>query len=110
IADASGRIGEESINMHNFLQSMAIDKLYWENKRKEVENGLGKSKPVIEPVHVVTDDIVQEKNTIHVSDTARLTAQSAVATISERKGDEAIVFFGTIKSKVKLERLVFENK
>lgn len=110
IADASGRIGEEFINMDNFLQSIAKDKLYWENKRKEVENGLGKSKPVIEPVHVVTDDIVQEKNNIQVGDTVRLTGQSAVGTISEIKGDEAIVFFGTIKSKVKLERLVFENK
>lgn len=110
IADASGRIGEEFINMDKFLQSIAKDKLYWENKQKEVENGLGKSKPVIEPVHVVTDDIVQEKNNIQVGDTVRLTGQSAVGTISEIKGDEAIVFFGTIKSKVKLERLVFENK
>lgn len=110
IADASGRIGEEFINMDNFLQSITKDKLYWENKRKEVENGLGKSKPVIEPVHVVTDDIVQEKNNIQVGDTVRLTGQSVVGTISEIKGDEAIVFFGTIKSKVKLERLVFENK
>lgn len=110
IADASGRIGEEFINMDNFLQSIAKDKLYWENKRKEAESGLGKSKPVIEPVHVVTDDIVQEKNNIQVGDTVRLTGQSAVGTISEIKGDEAIVFFGRIKSKVKLERLVFENK
>jgi DNA mismatch repair protein MutS2 len=110
IADASSRIGVEFINMDNFLQSIAKDKLYWENKRKEVENGLGKSKPVIEPVHVVTDYIVQEKNNIQVGDTVRLTGQSAVGTISEIKGDEAIVFFGTLKSKVKLERLVFENK
>lgn len=109
IADASGRIGEEFINMDNFLQSIAKDKLYWENKRKEAENGLGKSKPVIEPVHVVTDDIVQEKNNIQVGDTVRLTGQSAVGTISEIKGDEAIVFFGTLKSKVKLERLILEN-
>src|SRR5690606_22647879 len=85
IADASGRIGEEFINMDKFLQSIAKDKLYWENKRKEVENGLGKSKPVIEPVHVVTDDIVQEKNNIQVGDTVRLTGQSAVGTISEIK-------------------------
>lgn len=109
IADASGRIGEEFINMDNFLQSIAKDKLYWENKRKEIENGLVKSKPVTEPVHVVTDDIVKEIKNIKVGDTVRLTGQSAVGTISEIKGDEAIVFFGTIKSKVKLERLVFEN-
>src|SRR5690606_19443024 len=110
IADASGRIGEEFMNMDNFLESLAKDKLYWENKREEAENGLGKSNPVIEPVHVVTNDIVQEKNNIQVGDTVRLTGQSVVGTISEIKGDEAIVFFGTIKSKVKLERLVFENK
>lgn len=110
IADASGRIGEEFINMDNFLQSIAKDKLYWENKRKEIENGLGKSKPVTEPVHVVTNDIVKGIENIKVGDTVRLTGQSAVGTISEIKGDEAVVFFGTIKSKVKLERLVFENK
>src|SRR5690554_419749 len=109
IADASGRIGEEFINMDNFLQSIAKDKLYWENKRKEVENGLVTSKPATEPVHVVTDDIVKGIKNINVGDTVRLTGQSAVGTISEIKGDEAIVFFGTIKSKVKLERLVFEN-
>ena len=109
IADASGRIGEEFINMDNFLQSIAKDKLYWENKRKEIENGLDKSKPVTEPVEVLTDDIVKEIKNIKVGDTVRLTGQSAVGTISEIKGDEAIVFFGTIKSKVKLERLVFEN-
>lgn len=110
IADASGRIGEEFINMDNFLQSIAKDKLYWENKRKEIDNGLGKSKPVTEPVQVLTDDIVKEIKNIKVGDTVRLTGQSAVGTISEIKGDEAIVFFGTFKSKVKLERLVFENK
>ena len=110
IADASRRLGEEFINMDNFLQSIAKDKLYWENKRKEVENGLGKSNPVTEPVQVVTDDIVKRVKNINVGDTVRLTGQSAVGTISEIKGDEAIVFFGTIKSKLKLERLVFENK
>lgn len=57
----------------------------------------------------MTDDIVQEKNNIQVGDTVRLTGQSAVGTISEIKGDEAIVFFGTLKSKVKLERLILEN-
>lgn len=110
IADASGRIGEEFINMDNFLQSIANDKLYWENKRKEIENGLGESKPVTQPVQVLTDDIVKERKNIKVGDTVRLTGQSAVGTISEIKGDEAIVFFATIKSKVKLERLVFENR
>jgi DNA mismatch repair protein MutS2 len=109
IADASCRIGEEFINMDNFLQSIAKDKLYWENKRKEIENGLVKSKPVTEPVQVVTDDIVKEIKNIKVGDTVRLTGQSAVGTISEIKGDEAIVFFGTLKSKVKLERLILEN-
>jgi len=110
IADASSRIGEEFINMDNFLQSIAKDKLYWENKRKEIENGLRKSKTVTEPVHVVTDDIVKGIENIKVGDTVRLTGQSAVGTISEIKGDEAVVYFGTIKSKVKLERLVFETK
>lgn len=109
IADASGRIGEEFINMDKFLQSIAKDKLYWENKRKEIENGLGKSKPVTQPVQVLTDDIVKEIKNIKVGDTVRLTGQSAVGTISEIKGDEAIVFFGTLKSKVKLERLILEN-
>lgn len=57
----------------------------------------------------MTDDIVKEIKNINIGDTVRLTRQSAFETISEIKGDEAIVFFNTIKSKVKLERLVFEN-
>ena len=57
----------------------------------------------------MTDDIVKEIKNINIGDTVRLTRQSAFETISEIKGDEAIVFFNTIKSKVTLERLVFEN-
>lgn len=36
IVDSSTKIGEDFINMDNFLQSIARDKLYWEDKRKEI--------------------------------------------------------------------------
>ena len=36
IVDSSAKMGEDFINMDNFLQSIARDKLYWEDKRKEI--------------------------------------------------------------------------
>lgn len=110
ISDASRKIGEEFINMDNLLQSIAKDKLYWENKRKEIECGLTKPHSTAESKEVVTDFAINEVRNIKVGDTVRIEGQSAVGTVSDIKGDKAVVFFGAIKSKVKLNRLVFDNK
>lgn len=111
ISGASSKIGEEFINMDNFLQSIAKDKLYWENKRREIDGEIFKTETApIEPIYPATALTVNEIKNMKVGDTVRLIGQSAVGTISEIKGNEAVVFFGTIKSKVKLNRLVFESK
>lgn len=110
ISDASDKIGDKFIYMDNFLQSIAKDKLYWENKRKETESGVVKPDTTIESTHTTTVGISNQIKTMKVGDNVRLLGQSAVGTITEIKGADAIVFFGTIKSRVKLNRLVFENK
>lgn len=107
ISDASCKIGEEFMNMDNFLQSIAKDKLYWEHKRGEI---VKTETAPIEPTHPAIVVTVNEIRSMKVGDKVRLSGQSAVGTISEIKGSEATVFFGTIKSKIKLNRLVFESK
>lgn len=111
ISDASGKIGEEFINMDNFLQSIAKDKLYWENKRKEINSGIVKSESTTSVSPRSTTAITpNEAKGVKVGDRVHLTGQSVTGIISEIKGNDAIVFFGAIKSKVKLNRLVFEGK
>lgn len=113
IRDSSTKIGEDFINMDNFLQSIARDKIYWENKRKEIdriENQLTelseqdtlKSKKTVEtqPVHAV----------IEKGDCVRLKGQTAIGTILEIQGKQATIAFGMLKSTVLVERLEFISK
>lgn len=108
IVDSSTKIGEDFINMDNFLQSIARDKLYWEDKRKEVENttkamGVPKSdkgtanKPVENPI-------------IERGDSVRLNGQTAIGIVLEIQGKRATVAFGSIKSSVVLGQLNLVSK
>ncbi|UOX33240.1 DNA mismatch repair protein MutS [Flavobacterium sediminilitoris] len=112
ISEASKKIGEDFINIDSFLQSIARDKLYWETKRKEIDSEIVKSEPTIsEPINVSNTVIItNETKTMKIGDRIILKGQTAVGTILEIKGHEAIVAFGAIKSKVKLNRLIFETK
>jgi DNA mismatch repair protein MutS2 len=110
ISDASAKIGEEFINMDNLLQSITKDKLYWENKRKEINSRIVKTETTTDCTHPATAITENEIKRMKVGDTVHLAGQSAVGTISEIKGSEAIVFFGNMRSKVKLNRLTFKGK
>ena len=114
IVDASGKIGNEYINMDNFLQSIAKDKIFWEDKRKEImlsdahwidnpmkQNGKITS-PVVEPP---IENAVIEKG-----DNVKLSGQTAIGTVLELKGKQAVVAFGSIKSTVSVERLDLVSK
>src|SRR5690606_12755443 len=73
ISDASCKIGEEFINMDNFLQSIAKDKLYWENRRGEIDSGILKTETApIEPTHPVTVTTVTGIKSMEVGDKVRL--------------------------------------
>lgn len=111
ISDASNKIGEDFINMDRFLQSIAQEMLFWENKRKELKTDsvTAAYTPVALP-HAANTVVMDEPKTMKVGDRVRLTGQSVIGTLSEIKGNDAVVFFGTIKCSVKLKRLILENK
>lgn len=114
IKDASNKLGEDFINMDHFLQSIQKDKLFWENRKKEVATNAS-----IPPAAVLCDFTVVKENRplkieikpkeFKIGDAVYLEGQSVVGIILELKGNEALVAFGVIKSKVKLNRLIIKD-
>jgi DNA mismatch repair protein MutS2 len=115
IVDSSAKIGEDFIHMDNFLQSIARDKIYWEDKRKEIELTAKQSPLVSEPNKSGTDKpeievIPLSHAVIEKGDSVRLAGQTAVGVVLELKGKQATVAFGAIKSTIILERLDLVSK
>lgn len=113
IRDSSTKIGEDFINMDNFLQSIARDKIYWEDKRKEIDRIENQPIGLSEPDKIKSDKPVktQPVNTIiEKGDCVRLIGQTAIGTILEMQGKQATVAFGMIKTTVLLKRLEFVSK
>ena len=121
ITDASGKIGNEYINMDNFLQSIAKDKIFWEDKRKEAVQSNGKLTDIsARPADVAKSGREKgaapmapqpiEDAVIEKGDTVRLAGQTAVGTVLEMKGKQAVVAFGSIKSTIGVERLDLVSK
>lgn len=113
IIDSYAKIGEDFINMDSFLQSITRDKLYWEDKRKELENvkaqeyssQLEKDKPdkptKVQPI---------KSTTIEKGDSVKLNGQSTIGIVLELQGKQATVAFGSIKSTLALNRLELVSK
>lgn len=116
IVDASGKIGNEYINMDNFLQSIAKDKIFWEDKRKEamLPNGQPMDIPAVKQVNgKSTEPVIEqpiENAVIEKGDNVKLSGQTAIGTVLELKGKQAVVAFGSIKSTVSVERLDLVSK
>ncbi|MCD7940108.1 MAG: DNA mismatch repair protein MutS [Bacteroides intestinalis] len=112
IVDSSTKIGEDFINMDNFLQSIACDKLYWEDKRKEITES--EAAEVSKLNKEKTDKPIKERspqNTrIEKGDSVRLNGQNAVGVVLEIQGKQAIIAFGSLKSTVASERLTLVSK
>jgi len=113
IVDSSAKIGEDFINMDNFLQSITRDKLYREDKRKELEN-VKQQAENSQPDKEKPDKPIKEQSvkitTIEKGDSVRLIGQSTVGIVLELQGKQATVAFGTIKSKIALNRLELTSK
>lgn len=113
IRDSSTKIGADFINMDNLLQSIARDKIYWEDKRKEIDRienqptGLSESDKVKSDKPVKTQPV---NAIIEKGDCVRLIGQTAIGTILEIQGKQATVAFGMIKTTVLLKRLEFVSK
>lgn len=112
IVDSSTKIGEDFINMDNFLQSIARDKLYWEDKRKEITES--EAAEVSKLNKEKTDKPIKERspqNTrIEKGDSVKLNGQNAVGVVLEIQGKQAIIAFGSLKSTVASERLTLVSK
>ncbi|WP_195439316.1 endonuclease MutS2 [Parabacteroides goldsteinii] len=122
IVDSSAKMGEDFINMDNFLQSIARDKLYWEDKRKEITviehkviearaieaaGSLESSKDkAVNPVKKQS----LENAVIEKGDSVKLDGQPTVGVILELQGKQATVAFGMMRSTVALKRLTLVSK
>lgn len=110
------RRGEDFINMDNFLQSIARDKIFWEDKRKEVLSNANtavanqtpqsaKSKTI-----VAVEEIPLKDMTIEKGDSIRVNGQTAIGDVLEMQGKQVTVAFGQIKSTIALDRLELVSK
>lgn len=114
IKDSSAKIGADFINMDNLLQSIARDKMYWEDKRKEMEESgskligvivPGKEKPAEPAGKLRAENAVIEKG-----DSVRLNGQTATGIVLDIQGKQVTVAFGSLKSTVALNRLQLVSK
>lgn len=114
IIDSSAKIGEDFINMDNFLQSIARDKVFWEDKRKELETIERESRNATPPNQTKLPKPAKEQPPVNAviekGDSVRLNGQTTVGLVLELQGKQATVAFGSIKSTIKLERLELVKK
>ncbi len=116
IMEASTKLGEDFINMDNFLQSIARDKIFWEDKRKEImesnhsvvvnevsQNPKSKANKAIEGQSI-------KNAVIEKGDSVRLNGQTTVGVVLELQGKKVTIAFGSIKSTVALDRLELLRK
>ena len=116
IIESSAKLGEDFINMDSFLQSIARDKIFWEDRRKEIlgssNSELGKEATL--SATMKTGKLIKEqslKNTIiEKGDIVRLKGQTATRNVLEIQGKQVIVAFGLLKSTVTLDRLELISK
>ena len=116
IVESSAKLGEDFINMDNFLQSIARDKIFWEDKRKEIQSNVHTAVVNQTPqspkakAEIVVEELSLKDMPIEKGDSVRLTGQTAVGDVLEMQGKQVTVAFGQIKSTVSLERLELVKK
>lgn len=104
IVDAASKIGNEFVNMDEFLQAISQDKLYWESKRKEIT--ANKSQKELTTLPVGEANRTKKMSIgLSVGDTVSMIDQSAVGVILQISGRAATVAFGNLKIKISLDRL-----
>lgn len=117
IVESSAKLGEDFINMDNFLQSIARDKIFWEDKRKEimernnnqtVTNGASQSANA--EACLVTEKQSLKNDVIQKGDSVRLSGQATIGNVLDIQGKRVTVAFGLIKSTVTLDRLELVSK
>jgi len=115
ILESSAKLGEDFINMDNFLQSIARDKIFWEDKRKEIMETKNQmvTHEVSGSVEAKANKVAEEQslNTIiEKGDSVRISGQATVGVILAIQGKQATIAFGSLKSTVALGRLELVRK
>lgn len=116
IVESSAKLGEDFINMDNFLQSIARDKIFWEDKRKEIieNNHPATTNEVPQSAKTKTDKVTEEQSlknaVIEKGDSVKLNGQTAIGIVLELQGKQATIAFGSIKTTVALARLSLVRK
>lgn len=116
IVESSAKLGEDFINMDNFLQSIARDKIFWEDKRKEIMENHNSVivNEVAQSVKTKADKAIEEQSLknaiIEKGDSVRLNGQTAIGKVLETQGKQVTVAFGLLKSTVALNRLELVSK
>lgn len=116
IVESSAKLGEDFINMDNLLQSITRDKIFWEDKRKEIMASANSAviNEVPELSKAKADKVVAEQaiknTTIEKGDSVRLSGQTMVGDVLAIQGKQVTVAFGLIKSTVALNRLELVSK
>lgn len=114
IVESSAKLGEDFINMDSFLQSIARDKIFWEDKRKEIleyNNSVIASEA---PQTAKANKVIEEKSLknalIEKGDSVRLKGQPTIGNVLEMQGKQVVIAFGQLKSTVALNRLELVSK
>lgn len=116
IVEASAKLGEDFIHMDRFLQSIARDKIFWEDKRKEIieSNNLEITNESALSAKTKADKLVKEQSIenaiIEKGDNVRLKGQTTTGNVLDIQGKQATVAFGLFKSTVALNRLELVSK
>ncbi len=114
IVDSFAKMGEDFINMDNFLQSIARDKLFWEDKRKEIAENTSTAIDVTElngrKANEHRTKQPAQKPVIEIGDSVRLNGQAAIGVVLKIQGKRVTVAFGPMKSTVVLEQLSLVSK
>ncbi|WP_164112150.1 MULTISPECIES: endonuclease MutS2 [Sphingobacterium] len=108
IVDASNKIGKEFVNMDEFLQAISQDKLYWESKRKELIADKSYKESIASPTLLPLAQVDSPKHanvTLSVGDKVCMVDQTAIGVILDISGRRATVAFGTLETKIALDRL-----
>ena len=114
IVDSSAKIGAEFINMDNLLQSIARDKIYWEDRRKEMDESDQKQVEASardkEKIKQPAGKLQADKVVVEKGDSVRLNGQSAIGIVLDIQGKQVTVAFGSLKTTVALNRLDLVSK
>lgn len=112
IEDATQKLGDDFSQMNDIIQQITQDRLYWEARRKEIDEiRISTPLPVEKEVLAVASStsLIEPEKTIQVGSQVCIKGQSAVGVVTKITNTHALVTFGLFKSKIERHRLILTN-